>query len=206
MNELQNTADTPPPDAETRQQPPQLQAVEKASVVKESTKAAITLAILEDLYPTSAILKSRRERAFQGEIEPIYEGYEGFTEQKLVDVCRLLSLGLSMENACRAACIPRNTLQLWRDQDPGIDREIKRAKAMAIGAVTKLLRQLMTSTNEAVALNAIKFWLSTRVNEFKEKHEVEIEVDLAKVHRRVVQDIYGNFDKKEPEQIEAKML
>lgn len=156
------------------------------------TRAAITAAILEDLIP---------EQEFGKGHAGLYSGIERgtdlfpvgiYSDAKLITICRLVALGLSETSAAKACGVAPQTLRNWKALRPDVEQEIGRAKYMAVGAVAVILRLLMRSKNEAVALKAVEFFLKTRSKEFREKWDGEIEVDFAKLQEKIMRDLYGH--------------
>lgn len=155
----------------------------------KETRERIAKAILDDLNPTNAV------KLLDRVMEPIYHSTE-FSDDKLIDICRLIALGQSEENACSAAGVPLGTLRRWKDAIPDVKAEILRAKHLSSAAVMGLFRTLMASKDEKIALDAMKFYLSRRTKEFREKIDLELEVDLEKLQKKVREDLYGQREVK----------
>ena len=157
--------------------------------VPKRTRDSITQAILQDLDPRNAL------KLTECVAEPIYHG-TGFSEERLIDLCRLIALGQAEENACQAIGLPAETLKRWKDQIPDVKAEINRARHLANAAVMSLFRSMMTCSDPKIALDAMKFFLSRRSKEFREKMDIEVEIDLEKLQKKVREDLYGQRETK----------
>lgn len=89
------------------------------------------------------------------------------------ELCRFKMLGMTDANAARALGIAPKTLMAWGERFPQLRRDLQQAAQLATAHVTGMLFGLMSDSGP-VALNAIKFWLSSRTDEFKEKAELAI--------------------------------
>jgi transcriptional regulator with XRE-family HTH domain len=162
-----------------------------------STRTAITAAVLEELIPKNDAGQMKWLAAESGSARALYDD-PAFNDEKLIDLCRMVALGLTEQSAAKAIGISVKTLQRWKANIAGVAEEISRAKHLATGAVTAILRHLMTSENDAVALRAVEFFLTRRSKEFREKQDIEIEFDMARLQKKIRDEIYGRMDDEKP--------
>lgn len=113
-------------------------------------------------------------------------------------LCRLKLLGLSDSTAARAVGVPPEKFSEWIRTYPKLRDDIRKAEALSVGQAAALLRAMMHGEGP-VALQAVKFFLSTRAPEFKEKTEVEItNVDHESIRKAIRSNMYGLNDESEP--------
>ena len=113
-------------------------------------------------------------------------------------LCRLKLLGLSDSTAARAVGVPPEKLSEWVRRYPKLRDDIKKAEALSVGQAAALLRAMMHGEGP-IAFQAVKFFLSTRSPEFKEKTEVEIStVDHEAVRKAIRSNMYGLSEESEP--------
>jgi|GEM_PF-4351390 len=162
--------------------------------LSSKTRASVTAAVLDKLIQKKDFVRIAREFGKERyEQSPLYDD-TSFNDDKLIDLCRFVALGLSEQSAARAIGISVQTLKAWKREIPGVMEEIVRARYLAIGAVASILRMFMVSENDAVALRATEFFLKTRSKEFREKQEVEVEFDTTSLQRKIKEDLYGKND------------
>jgi len=104
---------------------------------------------------------------------------------------RLKMLGLSDANCAKAAGINRKTLAKWQDRYPMLVADMERAEQLAVVGAARRLFALM-GDNGPVGLNAVKFFLGTHADEFREKTELHLraEPNLAEL-AEVIRNVYG---------------
>jgi hypothetical protein len=87
-------------------------------------------------------------------------------------------VGLDWTNAAQCAGISVRALQNWRNDEPEIDAELQAVKSQTVAVVAAELMKRIRMGD----MQAIKFWLSTRAPEFREKRaDVEVNVDARQV-------------------------
>jgi hypothetical protein len=106
------------------------------------------------------------------------------------ELCRLKVLGLSDANAARAVGILPQTLARWHEEYPELEADMAQAAQLATASVAHLLFKFMEG-DQPHALNAVKFWLSTRTDEFREKAEVVVSKTTSHELNVAVQGIFG---------------
>lgn len=106
------------------------------------------------------------------------------------ELCRLKVLGLSDANAARAVGISPGTLTDWQQRYPELETDMAQAAQLTTASVAQLLFRTMEG-DQPHALNAIKFYLSTRTDEFREKSEVVITKTSKEELNIAVQGIFG---------------
>lgn len=176
----------------------------KQAGLSRKLRADITAATLGKLIQKKDFTNLTKEGIDQDMPQaPLYEGSE-FNDDKLIDICRFIAFGLSEQNAARAIGISHETLKRWKKSIPGVAEEMARARYLAVGAVASILRALMVSENEKIALQAVQFYLKTRSREFREKQDIEVEIDVAKIQEKVRRDLYGTMSSSEGCEEEAE--
>ena len=125
--------------------------------------------------------------------EPAVQGPSGYNRERHLALCRFVSLGLTFEHAAQACGISRPTLHRWRKQYPNLDTDLNTAKWISIGAVARVLQKLMASSDEKVQLQAVTFFLKTQSPEFRDKVQIESELNEDEIAKKVTERIYGNY-------------
>ena len=119
---------------------------------------------------------------------PVLSDYDSFIHAKL---CRVRLLGLSNTSAARACGISPSTLSVWMKQRPKLALDMDSASELANAHAALLLRSMMKGDGP-VAFNAVKFFLSTRSTDFRERAVVELTTsDPADVIRNIREGMYG---------------
>jgi len=104
---------------------------------------------------------------------------------------RLKMLGLSSANCARAAGIAPGTLAKWQNRYPMLTADMDRAGQLAVVGAARRLFELMGEEGP-VALNAVKFFLTTHADEFREKAELRLRTDPSATElAKVIRDVYG---------------
>ncbi len=110
------------------------------------------------------------------------------------ELCRFKMIGLSTANACKAVGIHRTTLDSWLDVHPALRTDLSKAEQLANAEVAKLLFGCM-SEGGPVGLNAIKFFLSTHAEEFRERQILELQsAEDPDIIKKITQELYGLND------------
>ena len=125
--------------------------------------------------------------------EPAVQGPSGYNSARHLALCRFVSLGLSFEHAAQACGISRPTLHRWRKEHPNLDADLNTAKWIAIGGVARILRKLMASEDEKIQFQAVTFFLKTQSPEFRDKVQIESELNEDEIAKKVTERIYGNY-------------
>jgi len=99
------------------------------------------------------------------------------TPELIERVKQALSLGLDWGTAAKCAGVGERTLRRWRDEDPELSAELDEAKANAVQRAAFALWKRIAAGDTA----AIRFFLMTRSEEFKDKAGVAVNVDNRKV-------------------------
>lgn len=105
-------------------------------------------------------------------------------------LCQKKLLGLSDAEAARAVRIDPGTLRDWRSRHPKLDHDMDQAVQIATSEAATLLRGLMKG-GDATAFNAIRFFLSTHSEAYRERQALEVTVDLAKTVQDIRSGLYG---------------
>lgn len=107
------------------------------------------------------------------------------------ELCRLKMLGFSDANCARGVGINPSTLRGWFSLYPMLEQDMQQAAQLAKAEVAQLLFKCMNE-NGPVGLNAVKFYLSTRAEEFKEKQEVSVRAgDAGEEVENAIRRVYG---------------
>lgn len=147
--------------------------------------------ILELLDPIC--ITQRTNGAVSGQYNPIIHG----------KLCRYKMLGLSIANCAKAVGITPQMLYSWLQQHEQLAIDMQQAEQLAVAEIVKLLMAAMNQPGP-VGLNAIKFFLSSRTEEFREKRETEVRVVSPAEIRRVAAQMYG-LDDDSPDEIEGEL-
>jgi hypothetical protein len=115
-------------------------------------------------------------------------------------LCRLKMLGFSDRTCAETAGISPATLRNWREKYTQLVLDMEQAAALASVEVVKLLFRSM-SEKGMTGLNAIKFFLSTRTEEFQERTQIEVKATTQNELAMAVRALYGVG--KEPDEIEV---
>jgi len=107
------------------------------------------------------------------------------------ELCRMKMLGLSDINAAKAVGLSARQLQRWCDRYPMLKKDLDRAAQLVNAKVAQLLFKMMGEKGP-VGLNAIKFFLSTHAEEFRERAEVNLNTHggLAELES-AIRSVYG---------------
>jgi len=143
-------------------------------------KGAAVSGLLELLDPLSITLRG-------GGTQNPRDDYGAVAHSEL---CRFKVLGLSDENCAKAVGIGASTLRRWLDRYPMLRSDMDRVAQLVNAEVAQLLIGFMTDTGPT-GLNAVKFWLSTHADEFKEGAEITIKTDGRDQITKAIRDIYG---------------
>ena len=90
----------------------------------------------------------------------------------------LIKLGMSQRNAARACEIKPEALARWKTADDDFKLRIDAALMQACGSKLRILHDLSENAKqESVRFQAVRFWLTTRIPEFRERVHVVDEED-----------------------------
>ncbi len=165
---------------------------------EQKTRDAVHASVVDEILSDIPVEGIHPPRLPDG---PLCDPSDGkhYTAERHVKLCKLIAFGLPPQDAAKAIGIHVSTLKRWRTEKPALSSDIEMAQHLAVGAVAGILRQLMTSENEAVALRAVIFFLKTRSKAFREKAELEIGIDDEALARMIRGRIYGH--RHEPESL-----
>jgi hypothetical protein len=106
-------------------------------------------------------------------------------------LCRFRMLGLSNVAAAQAIGITPTTLNEWRRKHPMLEADLQQAAQIMNAAVAGLLLKMMEG-NSPTAFNAVRFYLTTHAEEFRERAELEVKpADSRADLERAIRSIYG---------------
>lgn len=91
--------------------------------------------------------------------------YDALMHAKL---CRFRCAGLTLGECAKAAGISPTTLSNWLKRYPRLEADLDRALALSTTRAAMLLQGMMTG-NDAVAFQAVKFFLTSRSSAFRER-------------------------------------
>jgi len=109
------------------------------------------------------------------------------------ELCRMKMIGFTDASAARAVGITPATLMSWFTTLPQLQIDMEQAAVLGSAEVVKLLFQYMNEKGP-VGLNAVRFFLSTRTDEFREKAEVTVKSATPDELRQAISNIYGLAD------------
>ena len=103
---------------------------------------------------------------------------------------RLKMLGITDANCAKAAGLNPKTVARWLTRYPMLRIDMDRAEQSAVARAAKRLFELMDDDGP-VALNAVKFFLSTHAEEFRERAELHLRAkpDTAELIK-AIRDVY----------------
>ncbi len=105
-------------------------------------------------------------------------------------LCRMRFLGLNDRECGESVGITANTLKKWLGRYPRLAVEMAQAQKLSMTRAAIRLQQLMLDPNGTVSLNAVKFYLSSQSESFRERQELTIKPDLSEAVRQI-KDMYG---------------
>lgn len=106
-------------------------------------------------------------------------------------LCRMKMLGFDHATAAKAVGITHVRLNKWIESSSQLKSDLDQAFALSSANVASILRKLMHEKGP-VGLNAVKYFLSARTDEFKERAEVKVDGALTPERiRETIRDIYG---------------
>lgn len=108
-------------------------------------------------------------------------------------LCRLRFLGFNNHECSQGVGISSGTLQTWLGKYPKLRSDMDRAEQLSKSRAAVRLQELMTENN-MTGFNAVKFFLSTHSEPFREKQKLEVTDDRAALIRKIRQNIYGLSD------------
>ncbi len=107
------------------------------------------------------------------------------------ELCRLKMLGFNDKNCAKAIGVLPETLRKWFSRYPQLETDMEQASQLAKAEVATLLFKCMEEPGP-VGLNAIKFFLSTRTDEFTEKAKLEVSTSGdTKEIENAIRSVYG---------------
>jgi hypothetical protein len=163
--------------------------------------------IAEIVSELSTEARRLAEIAFPAEIilscAPDGEPYNAETHAK---ICRLKMLGLNNETVAKAIGVRASMLTEWSQRFPKLKTDLERAEALCVGSAAAILQQLMREGG-STGIQAVKYFLSCRSSEFKERTEVEIRTSMTReeIVRTIRVQMYGIRDENAvPEALESE--
>lgn len=111
-------------------------------------------------------------------------------------LCRLKFLGFSDAEAARGAGIDPQTLKIWQKKMPMLTDDLERYAQLSKTRAATRLMELMDDEGK-IALDAVKFFLTSRSPAFREEKHVVVDADPQSVIRKIRESIYGIYDEGE---------
>lgn len=106
-------------------------------------------------------------------------------------IVRFAFLGLANATIAKAVGISPSTLAGWLKDTPKLASDVWQARSLAVSDAALRLRQLM-SGNGATALNAVRFFLERRAEEFGDRKHIEVTVtDDRALATSIREEMYG---------------
>lgn len=105
-------------------------------------------------------------------------------------ICRMKMLGMNDASIAKAIGVTKKTLEQWQARYPRLVADMEQAESLTNAHTVLLLRKMMESS-DASAFQAIKFWLTTHMEEFQEKQRIELSTTAADTVRNIREHIYG---------------
>lgn len=99
------------------------------------------------------------------------EEFGKYSNEIHAELCRMKLLGMSNQTAAQAVGISPSTLSKWIREIPQLESDLEQCAAIALSEVSKRLFQLM-DTDGPTAFQAVRLFLTTRSEEFREKSEI----------------------------------
>ena len=109
-------------------------------------------------------------------------------------ILRFRWLGLTAQNAARAAGASAEQLRQWTTANPAFGEALEAALSLSIADAAAKLRSLMLR-DDSTGLAAVRFFLESRAEEFKKHAKLDIDVrSRGSMIEDIRRDIYGIDD------------
>lgn len=117
-------------------------------------------------------------------------GHRKYTPMIHSKLVKFKMLGMSNEQCARAVKISPDTLSNWIELNPVLAEDMEQASALSVSRAIRRLHEMMNGDGPS-AFQAIRFFLSSRTKEFKEKSEVEVRQIDSREIAVSIQTLYG---------------
>jgi len=113
-----------------------------------------------------------------------------YTTTRHAKACQMKILGLSDRETAKIVGVKPKDIQTWREQWPKFDSDLRQAEAISVAFAASVLRKLMAGEGPA-ALNAIKFFLKTHAEEFRDDTEFTAKISYQETADIIRNIVYG---------------